>query len=275
MTISIIIPTYNRAGLLPRAIGSVLSQTSPADELIVVDDGSSDHTSEILAAYGGQIGVIKQKNRGVSAARNAGIERAKGAWIALLDSDDIWLAGKLENQRDFHRRHPAYRIFQSAERWLRNGRRVNPQKKHAKLSGWIFEPSLKLCLISPSAVILQKSLWAEMGGFDESLPVCEDYDLWLRVTKKYPVGLDEKESVVKYGGHADQLSTSTPMMDVYRIRAMEKHLADKTLKPEWRKALLRELLFKMDVLISGGLKRGRDMGEWIARRERYASFLAS
>ncbi len=275
MTISVIIPTYNRAGLLPRAIGSVLSQTSPADEVIVADDGSNDNTAEILAAYGGQLQIIRQGNRGVSAARNAGIRAAKGDWIALLDSDDAWLPRKLENQRAFIRKNPGLRIFQSAERWIRNGKHVNPKKKHAKPSGWIFEPSLKLCLISPSAVIFQKSLWEEMGGFDESLPVCEDYDLWLRIAKKYPVGLDKNESVLKYGGHADQLSTTTPLMDVYRIRAMEKHLADKTLKPEWRKALLRELLFKTDVLISGGQKRGRDVAEWIARRERYTSFLDS
>lgn len=275
MTISVIIPTYNRAGLLPRAIGSVLSQTSPADELIVVDDGSSDNTAEILAAYGGQLQVIRQKNRGVSAARNTGIERAKGEWIALLDSDDAWLPRKLENQRAYIRSNPGIRIFQSRERWIRNGRRVNPKRKHYKPAGWIFKPSLKLCLVSPSAVIFEKSLWQEVGGFDENLPVCEDYDLWLRIAKKYAIGLDDVESVVKYGGHADQLSTGTPLMDQYRIRAMEKHLLDKTLKDEWHAALLDELIFKLDVLITGGQKRGRDVGEWRAKREYYASFLDS
>jgi len=165
MDISVIIPSYNRAGYLRRSIDSVLSQTSPADELIVVNDGSTDHTSELLGEYGTALRVINQANQGVSAARNTGIRAARGEWIALLDSDDAWLPEKLANQRTFSSENPALHIFQSQERWVRNGKRVNPKKKHQKPSGWIFEESLKLCLVSPSAVIFKRRFgkrWAAL-----------------------------------------------------------------------------------------------------------------
>ncbi len=263
MDISVVIPTYNRASLLPRALDSVLRQSYPAREIIVVDDGSTDETAKLLDRYGSSVIVIRQENRGVSAARNRGIEQATGEWIALLDSDDAWMPRKLRNQKEFHHNNPALEIFQSREIWIRNGRRVNLRKKHQKTGGWIFTQSLPLCIVSPSAVIFKKSLWRETGGFDPGLPVAEDYDFWLRVLKNRPIGLDEKESVIKYGGHEDQLSRTTPLMDYYRVRAMAKHLRDENLNSEYFRELVKNMQLKLEILIKGAIKHDGNLKEYL------------
>lgn len=126
--ISVIIPTYNRCWILKEAIDSVLSQKFSDFEIIVVDDGSTDATNELLSTYGDQITTISQQNKGVSAARNAGISFARGGYIAFLDSDDMWLPEKLSCQHDFFQSHPEALICQTDEIWIRNGVRVNPKK---------------------------------------------------------------------------------------------------------------------------------------------------
>jgi len=185
--VSVIIPTYNRALYLKEAIDSVLSQDFCDFELIVVDDGSTDATSDIIDSYNGAFRYICQRHRGVSAARNTGISHAKGTFVAFLDSDDLWLPKKLSAQVDFFREHPEALICQTEEIWIRNGTRVNSKKRHKKYSGDIFEKALPLCIVSPSAVMIKKNLFDLVGLFDESLPVCEDYDLWLRISARYPV----------------------------------------------------------------------------------------
>ncbi len=272
--LSVIIPVYNRESLVSRAIESVLQQTRPPLEIIVVDDGSTDGTSRVLEQYAPHIRILRQSHRGVSAARNLGIKKAKGDWIALLDSDDTWLPQKLAMAEEFHRQHPEYLIFQTEEIWIRNGRRVNPKKKHRKYGGWIFRQALPLCIVSPSAVVFHKSLVQKVGLFDESFPVCEDYDLWLRVARVAPVGLDSRPGIVKYGGHADQLSRQYWGMDYFRVLAMEKHLSDPTLPSDLRRALLEEILFKLKVLLTGYRKRGKTHPELEEKWEKYQQELA-
>lgn len=254
--VSIVLPTYNRCRLVCRAIDSILDQSYRAYELIVVDDGSTDATGDRLARYGDRITVIKQANRGVSAARNTGIQSASGEFIALLDSDDVWLAQKLERQIDFFRTCPQAMICQTEEIWIRNGVRVNPGKRHKKHSGMIFEKTLPLCLVSPSAVMMRKSLIDEVGLFDESLPACEDYDLWLRISWKYPVYLIDTPLIIKHGGHADQLSRM-PELDKYRIRALEKILKTGRLSQQQRSAALETIKEKCRIYAAGCRKRGR------------------
>lgn len=265
MQISVIIPVYNRPNLIKRAVDSVLSQTEPPLEIIVVDDGSTDETAELLHAYGTQLKVIRQENQGVSAARNRGIEAARGDWIAFLDSDDAWLPEKLKMVREFHQQNPSYQIFQNEEIWIRHGRRVNPRKKHQKYGGWIFRQSLPLCIVSPSAVIIKRHVFKKVGTFDESFPVCEDYDLWLRISRQYPIGLDPRPGIIKYGGHDDQLSRKYWGMDHYRLKAMEKHLSDPTLTGDERIWVLDEMILKLQVLISGYKKRAKDASELQSR----------
>jgi glycosyltransferase involved in cell wall biosynthesis len=255
--VSVIIPTYNRAWCLARAVESVLNQNFSDYELIVVDDGSSDETNLVLAPYGDALRVIRQPNRGVSAARNAGIKAARGRWIALLDSDDHWLPDKLKAQIDWLTAHPDYRICQTEEIWIRDGRRVNPKKRHRKHGGHIFERSLPLCLVSPSAVMINRRLLDEVGGFDEDLPACEDYDLWLRIACTHPIGLVDAPLIIKTGGHADQLSRA-PELDKYRIRALTRIIESGSLSPSQHAAALEMLAAKVRVYAGGCRKRGRD-----------------
>jgi len=155
--ISVIIPTYNRAWTLAVSIDSVLVQDYKNIELIVIDDGSTDNTPNLLDTYSGRLKQIRQANAGVSAARNRGIAEATGDFLAFLDSDDTWLPRKIGRQIDFFIRRPETLICQTQEIWIRNNVRVNPRKYHKKLSGMIFEPSLDLCLVSPSAVMIKKN----------------------------------------------------------------------------------------------------------------------
>ncbi len=270
MRISVIIPVYNREIQIRQAVDSVLQQTRPADEIIVVDDGSTDATPDVLESYDDIIYVVRQENQGVSSARNRGIEHASGNWIALLDSDDEWLPDKLARQEAWLKDHHNFRICQTEEIWIRNGKRVNPMKKHRKLHGDIFIPGLKLCLVSPSAVIFERSLIEEVGMFDESLPVCEDYDLWLRVSMKYPIGLLNEPGIIKYGGHKDQLSRSRWGMDRFRIYALEKLLSEyPDLPSDKKEAVLQELILKLKIFKTGAEKRGRDVKTWQNKIEKY------
>lgn len=252
--ISVIIPVFNRRDWIARAIDSVLSQDYAPVEIIVVDDGSTDGTREVLLSYGGRVRLITQSNRGVSAARNRGVAEARGGWIAFLDSDDYWLGGKLAAQAGFFRQNPEIRICQTEEIWIRNGRRVNPGRRHRKASGMIFERSLGLCLISPSAVMMHRSLLKEHGGFDEALPACEDYDLWLRITCREPVGLVETPLIVKCGGHPDQLS-ARPGLDRFRIQSIAGIMASGRLTDRQYRAAARVLKEKCRIYAAGCEKR--------------------
>ena len=253
--VSIVIPTYNRAWILEEAIESVLAQTCRDFELIVVDDGSTDDTGDILARYPGII-VVKQENKGVSAARNAGVSIASGKYLAFLDSDDLWLPKKLEKQIRFFRENPSTLICQTGEIWIRKGVRVNPGKRHVKPSGMIFERSLELCLVSPSAVMMSRKLFDETGGFDENLPACEDYDLWLRITHKHPVHLIREALVIKRGGHEDQLSRSRGL-DRYRIMSLIKIIESGALTKDQHESAVRALRRKCQIYANGCEKRGR------------------
>ncbi|TET52902.1 MAG: glycosyltransferase [Actinobacteria bacterium] len=258
MKVSVIIPVYNRASMIRRAVTSVLKQTFDAAEVIVIDDGSEDDPSSTLSDINDdRLKVIKQKNKGVSAARNLGIEKSKSKWLAFLDSDDFWLPSKLEKQVLFHISNPRILISQTDEIWKRNGSIVNPKKYHQKQQGEIFEISLARCMISPSAVVLHRSLLKEVGQFDPNLEACEDYDLWLRICANHPVGLVSEKLVVKTGGHEDQLSQKHWGMDRFRVYALEKLLQQDSLDYGKQKAVVETLMEKLEILKNGAQKRGK------------------
>lgn len=273
-SVSVIIPTFNRSRKLVRALRSVMKQRFRDYEVIVVDDGSSDDTYQALTSYMPMIRYVRQQvNRGVSAARNSGIRRASAPWIAFLDSDDYWLEDKLAVQMEYLERNPGTLACQTEEIWIRDGRRVNPRKKHKKPSGDIFAQSLKLCLVSPSCVMLKRSLLDEIGFFDETLPAAEDYDLWLRISCRYPVYLINKALVVKEGGHEDQLSRGFIGMDRFRIRAIVKLLRSGILTHTQQRRAIGELSIKCRIYGEGCMKRGRK-GEgsfYLSLPERVAS----
>ncbi len=264
--VSVIIPTYNRAACVKKAIDSVLSQTYQDFEVIVVDDGSTDSTRKMLEAYRDRLRYLFQPNQGVSSARNAGIRASKGKYIALLDSDDQWLPQKLEQQMEVMEHLPDLPLCHTEEIWIRRGVRVNPKKKHKKHSGYIFPYCLPLCVISPSSVVMQKTFFHKSGGFDETLPACEDYDLWLRITKDYPVHLLDTPLLVKYGGHEDQLSRQYWGIDRFRIQALEKLLQTGGLTAGQYAQTVQELRRKCTIMANGCMKRGKtEAGEYYAQ----------
>ena len=177
------------------------------------------------------------QQQGASYARNLGIRQAQGDWIALLDSDDMWLPHKLQRQVACVQQNPQLQIVHGEEIWIRKGVRVNPRQIHRKSGGMIFFSCLPRCMISPSAVLIKKTLFAQVGMFAEDLPVCEDYDLWLRITARYAVGFVEQAIVVKYGGHRDQLSRQYAAIDCYRALALSRLLPQLTC-PQQRAAAL-------------------------------------
>lgn len=257
-SVSVIIPTWNREKVIEKALKSVYSQSRPADEVIVIDDGSTDNTQAIIEAQFPQTRYIYQKNRGVSAARNRGISKAKGEWIAFLDSDDEWLPTKLESQLNKLAEQPDHKICHTEEVWIRNGKRVNQMDKHAKSGGWIFQKCLPLCAMSPSSIIIHRSIFEQLGDFDETLPACEDYDLWLRVTAQHPVLFIKTAQINKYGGHEDQLSRKFWGMDRFRISALEKIICSNQLNEIDKKAACEMLVHKAKIHLKGLRKRDKE-----------------
>lgn len=254
--IAVIIPSFNRKNTIKRAIDSVLSQTLAAAEIIVVDDGSTDGTADRLRQdYPGLI-LLTQENKGVSAARNAGIKQASSEWIALLDSDDEWHPEKLSRQMLHLHAHPGYLLVHTNETWIRNGRRIGQMKKHKKYGGHIFRHCLPRCVISPSSVLIHATVFEYVGRFDESLPVCEDYDMWLRICARYPVLFVDENLLTKYGGHADQLSRKLWGMDRFRIQALAGILNAEVLANENRAAAIAMLNKKISIYLHGAEKHG-------------------
>lgn len=254
---SVIIPVFNRARVIGRAIDSVLGQSFSDWELIIIDDGSSDALAAALEPYqsNNKLRLYRTQNQGVSKARNFAAKMAQGKWLAFLDSDDEWLAGKLEKQARLID-HSDFKLVHCEEIWIRNGIRVNQMKKHKKGGGDQFIPSLKLCAISPSAAAIEKKRFFELGGFREDYPVCEDYDLWLKHTSQQNVGFLEEALVRKYGGHEDQLSRKFKAMDYWRVKSLKWILDHRDLPPEKQVALLKVLNKKLKVLEQGSRKHG-------------------
>lgn len=254
-SVAVIIPTFNRKHSLGRALDSVYAQSVMPAEICVVDDGSNDGTDEFLRRNYPEVHYIFQANQGVSAARNRGVRSTSSHWLAFLDSDDEWLPPKLELQLTALASDPGYRLVHCDEIWIRCGVRVNPMRKHEKSGGQLFERCLPLCAISPSAVMMERSLLLELGGFDESLPACEDYDLWLKICSRYPVLYIDKALLNKYGGHEDQLSRQHWGMDRFRVKALDNILKSKVLNSEQYRAAKAMLIKKSEILKNGANKR--------------------
>lgn len=267
--ISVIIPTHNRRAMLREALASVVAQHSAIFdpdfdanfEVIVVDDGSTDGTWQDLCCHNlsaarGNMRAVRTARRGPAAARNRGIAIARGRLIAFLDSDDLWMPEKLARQSLFMRANPDCAISQTGETWLRDGRRVNPGRRHRKRPGDIFTDALRTCLISPSAAILRRELLDEVSGFDEDMAACEDYDLWLRILAHHEAGLLDEPLAVRRAGHPGQLSASIAALDRFRILALAKLLGDASLGAA-KRAAAAEVMAEKCLIYGKGLARRR------------------
>ncbi len=256
--ISIVIPTYNRCETLARAIASVCNQTFRDWELLVVDDGSTDESCKIVQQFHDHcIRYVSQQHQGVSRARNTGIEQTRFPWITFLDSDDYWHPTKLQRQLEKLETSPHYQVIYTDEIWIRHGKWANPKKIHRKYSGWIYHHCLPRCIISPSSVLLHRKVVEEDGLFDEAFSVCEDYELWLRISSHRPILFLEEPLIVKTGGHTDQLSRGTWGMDRYRVKALVKIYHSGILTSQQKLWTAREIIRKAEILACGFEHRGK------------------
>ena len=255
--VSVIIPTYNRAQFLIEAIESVFNQSCRDFELIVIDDGSEDDTQERIKPFRNRFRYHYQENSGISRARNMGLKMSEGDYVAFLDSDDLWEKHKLQIQLKLFENNPQIQICYTDEIWMRNGVRVNPKKIHRKFSGWIFHHCIPLCIISLSSAMMRRSLFNQVGFFDEQLPACEDYDLWLRISLITPIHFIPTPLIIKRGGRQDQLSRKYWGMDRFRITALEKILKNPQLTEDKRELVIRDILRRCEILAQGSEKRAK------------------
>lgn len=265
MKISVVIPTYNRYIFLKRALESVYAQSYIPSEVIVVDDGSTDNTFNIMKEFP-QVKYIYQENSGVSSARNTGIKNSSYEWIAFLDSDDTWDKNKLEKQVYFHKKNSSVLMSYTDEKWIRDGIHIKIPKKFKKYGGNIFDKCLSHCIIAPSATLIHKNLLKTIGVFDESLEVCEDYDLWLRIALENEIGIIEEPLMTKYAGHENQLSFKYWGMDRFRVISLEKLLNTKK-----KEVVITTLKSKYKLLLKGAIKydRIRDINEYEGKLKTY------
>ncbi len=270
--VSVIIPTFNRVKYLHRAIQSVLNQKKFDGEVIVIDDGSTDTTAEMVTLMSDKYPITYHytENNGPASARNLGVEKANNQLIAFLDSDDHWYKTKLEKQLAHMADNPTFRICHTGEKWLRRGQHLNQKKIHKPRHGYVFDHCLQLCGVGMSTVIITRDLFEEHGGFDIALPCCEDYDLWLRISRNTHFLLLPEPLTLKEGGRDDQLSSIYQVgMDKYRIFALQKLLNDEVLSTQQRELTLKTLGKKCEVYGNGCIKHGR-----VSEGEKYLEIIA-
>ena len=256
LKVSVVIPVYNRPDLLQRAVSSVSRQSFAPFEILVVDDGSTPTVGSLKDFNLIDVRILRnEQNKGVSAARNLGIREANGDWIALLDSDDEWMEEKLQKQIQYIEQHEGLHVVHTGEKWIRNGNEVIPPAYLNKSPNNLWERSLQHCLICPSSVLLHKSIFQNIGLFNENLPVCEDYEFWLRLLLHKEIGLVGEQLVIKHGGHSDQLSTTTWGMDRFRVQALINLVDSSTLNEKQYVSVILVLVHKCLILAKGSERR--------------------
>ncbi len=254
-SVTLIIPTLNRSQFLKRALISVFNQTFVPEEIIVVDNGSNDKTYQMIGDSFKNIRYIYFEDKGVSKARNEGLKNANNELICFLDSDDEWKPKKIEKQLFLFDKNTNCKFLHTNEVWYRNGYHLNQLNKHKKQGGYIFENCLRMCCISPSSTMIHRSIFDNHGIFDENLYVCEDYDMWLRISSKEKIYFLNEPLVIKHGGHSDQLSKQHWGMDRFRVYSIEKNIKQNKFSKEQKFIAIRYLLEKIQILINGAKRR--------------------
>lgn len=259
--VSVILPTYNRSTFISQAIHSVLAQGDQLGELIIIDDGSTDDTTTLITKRFNRDDIVYRKttNRGPASARNLGVEMARYPYLAFIDSDDRWQPGKITKQMLAMHENPRFDISHTDEIWYRLGQHLNKKSIHKPRHGYIFPHCLQLCAVGMSTVIMKKELFLQSGGFDESLPCCEDYDLWLRLSWQHDFLLVPQALTIKEGGRPDQLSWQYRVgMDKYRIQALENLIENYPLAELQLKQTIEELKRKCLIYGNGCIKHGKE-----------------
>ena len=265
--VSVIIPAYNRAPLLKEAVRSVLAQSFRDIEIIIADDGSTDGTPSMLreleekslsAPEGPPLRLLRQDHRGMAGqVRNFAVQAASGRYLAFLDSDDLWLPEKLSRQLPFFGKPPGLRLVHTRELWLRQGRVISQKGQRHRRFGDVFGDALEKCILGPSTVVLERSLFDEIGGFREDLEVAEDYELGLRITALHEIGYVDEPLTVKRAGEWPQLSKKYDHIEDFRIKALQPLIDQDRLPFSRRMPARRVLSRKCGVYARGCRKRGR------------------
>jgi len=257
-TVSIIIPTYNREHLLGRAIQSVLDQTYQNFELIIVDDGSTDDTEKLVKSFNSEkIRYIRHgENKGPSAARNTGIQSAKGDYIAFQDSDDEWMPEKLEKQiRAFETASPAVGIVYTGRyRIINNKKEYLPLAGVTPKDGDVFSSLLKVCFVCTPVALVKRDCFERAGMFDERFPPFEDWELFLRMSRYYQFKYINEPLVIKYC-QPDSISENQSA----RIKALKQMLETYFEDIKQDKTLLARYYFRLGNFLCsyGKLSKGR------------------
>lgn len=258
--VDVVIPAYGRPAQLKEAIASVQAQSFRDWRLWLVDDASEIPIAAEITAGDPRITLLRlPKNRGPGYARNYGVSCGSAPLVAFLDSDDLWHPEKLERAVRAFAGQPELQWWHSNETWLRHGVPVRQKAIHRKQAGQFFERALERCLISPSAVVLRRQFFQLHGGFAPAFRLCEDYELWLRLLPKAPVGYSDHPLTTKRAGDWPQLSSAREI-DRYRVLAMHRiwRLLRHELPEHWRTALLDECVRKCTLLLNGA-KKHRNM----------------
>jgi glycosyltransferase involved in cell wall biosynthesis len=261
--VTVIIPTWNRKELLAEAVGSVVEQSFRDYEIIIVDDGSTDGTKEFCEDFAEQFGAEKLRYLGIphcgkpGAVRNRGAEKARGCFLAFLDSDDLWTPEKLQLQVDWLVANPDIKFLHTREKWLRQGKVVSQRKMKFQREGWVFKDALQKCTIGPSTVMIERSLYEETGGFREDLEIAEDYEYWLRVTSRFPVGYLDVPLTIKRAGFGDHLSEKYEQIEIFRMKGLQDLVERDFLEGEFKMLAALELTRKYSIYTAGCRKRGK------------------
>jgi len=219
--LSVVIPSYNRAHYIETAIDSVFDQKVDNIEIILVDDGSTDNTRELVQnKYGDRIRYFYQENQGIPGARNTGIKEARGDYIAFLDSDDYWRPEKLKQQLAMIAEHPDYGLVATCCASIRLDGSFRERNRTGK-SGWVLNDLFRANFIRTSSVIIRRDCFDKVGFFDEKQKQSEEYDLWLRLAAECPVGFIN-ESLTVYVDNPNGISVDSLIGRLYRLMALEK-----------------------------------------------------
>lgn len=253
MRVSVVIPTYNRAATLPRAVESALRQSRPPYEVLVIDDGSTDETAEIIRNYGSPVRHVLQENAGASSARNRGIAEATGEWVAFLDSDDEWLPNKLADQLSILEQYPE--LCWGASRSIRVGadgvETISPwlprDQREIDEQGFLefFKPRIRPYLFTTPGIIVKRSVFDRVGEFDTRIHYLEDFELWCRVALMYPTFAYSPEPGYRWyvGSDLSLTKGQARHLDVYRV--LDSLLSkSKAADSEVRRAIRRWVQFR-------------------------------
>lgn len=225
-----IIPVRGRRELLGEAMESVLGQSlCPAELLVIMDDYDESEALELKARYRSiencQLHFVRGEGTGPGSARNLGATLARSSWLAFLDSDDIWQKERLERLFAYLKKRPQLSVCHNEESWLRSKKGLTVPESLRPSTGRFLRASLSNCMISPSSLLIRRTVFLASGGFDPAYPVCEDFEFFLRLLKTRVAGLVPEKLTIKRSGNWPQLSASHNL-DCYRLRALLTYLKD-------------------------------------------------